>query len=61
MSIERELLRVNLIEELEENNYSEKLATEVVEDILNPAQPAYICTTPEELSAAIKEMSEAED
>ena len=59
LNIERELQKVNLIECLEEEcNLSEQLATEVVEDLMNPQEPAYVCTTAEELSAALAEMSE---
>lgn len=61
MNVAKDLIKVNLIEELEANDYSEELATEIVEDILNPQDPAYVCTTPEELSAALKAMSEEEN
>ena len=58
MDIAKELIKVNLIEELEEANYSETFATQIVEDILEPQDPAFVCTTPEELSAALRVMSE---
>ena len=58
MDIAKELIKVNLIEQLEEDNYSEKFATEIVEDILDPQEPAFVCTTAEELSAALRIMSE---
>ena len=61
MGIMKELARLNLIEELEKNEYPEKFATEIVEDLLDPQDPAYVCTTPAELSAALKEMSEESD
>ena len=55
--ITEELKRVSLTEELIEDGFSEELAESVVDGLYNPSEPAYVCNTLEELTAAIDEMS----
>lgn len=52
--------KLNLIYDLEKENFSEELIESIIESVENPQEPAYICTTPEELTAAIAEMSRGE-
>lgn len=49
--------KLNLISELEAENLSESLIEDIVELIENPEDPVYVCNTPQELTAALTEMS----
>ena len=51
------LEHVSLVEDLVEEGYTSELIEEVLEDLNNEFTPAYICKTPEELTAAINDMS----
>lgn len=55
------LKKVMLIEDLCEEGYEEKFAEDIVESIVNPEEPAYVCNTAEELAAAIADMSRKDE
>ena len=59
-NVNEELEKVSLTEALVESGFSEALAESVVDGLYNPSEPAYICNTPEELTAAIDAMSEGD-
>ena len=56
-SITEQLKKITLVEELLSIGFSEQLAEGVVESILNPEEPAYICNDSKDLHNAIVEMS----
>ena len=57
-NITEQLKRITLTEDLmETEGFSEELAESIVDGLYTPDTPAYICNTPEELTAAIAEMS----
>lgn len=57
-NLTEELKKVALTEELVEEGFSEELANGVAEALYTPFEPAYVCDTPEELTAAIAAMSQ---
>ena len=60
-NLKEELEKVCLLESLIDDGYEETFAESVVDGLYNNRGAAYICTTPEELSAAIAEMSKEDD
>ena len=60
-NLKEELKKVSLIESLVDDGYEDDFAESIVESLFAPSSPAYVCKTPEELTAAIAEMSEGDD
>ena len=61
LNLKEELDKVCLVESLIEEGYEETVAESVADSLYNNRGSAYVCTTPEELSAAIAEMSKEDD
>lgn len=53
--------KLEIISALEEEHLSEELIEGVVDSLENPSEPAYVCTTPEELTEALTKMSQEND
>ena len=56
-----DLERISLIEQLEEDGWSDSMIESLFEAADNKLKESIICKTPEELHNAIKEMSEIDE